>query len=97
MPRCVRNFWCEVNSDARKNPVKTGPIGKDRHMTIKLYVRQSGQISPLVLHVDCIPHTNEMGARKNRVIVYFDGPEKLIDETVDVNNAAKQLTYQVDA
>lgn len=96
MPRCVRNFWVEVNSDARAKAIGTGPVSKDGRMKIRLFVREKGKISDLTLAVECVPFSDEQGVRKNRVIAYFDGPAKDL-EKVEVRPEAKQITFLVEA
>ncbi len=59
-----------------------------------LYVREQGKISPLSMHVECVPFSDENGVRKNRVIVYWDGAGK---EKVEVRPQDKQMTVLLEA
>lgn len=44
MPRIVRNFWIETNSDARKSTIGTGPKRKDGGFETVVYMRDKGQV-----------------------------------------------------
>jgi hypothetical protein len=47
MPRNVRNFWIEVNTNdgTRKKPLRTGPVSKDGGFDIKILMRDDGEVS----------------------------------------------------
>lgn len=48
MPRCVRNFWIDVEADGYKKSVGLGPRRKDGGMDVLLYVRDGGQVKSAV-------------------------------------------------
>lgn len=51
MPRHVRNFWIEADIDGRKNVVKTGPNQKDGGFSLRLRMREAGEISDKVIYL----------------------------------------------
>ncbi len=65
-PKHVRNAWLTVESNARKTPLSTGPIGDRGGMTVSLDLREHGDIgnTRLVTHV----YTNN-DATKIRVVI----------------------------
>jgi hypothetical protein len=44
MPRCVRNFWVEVDG-GNARPIATGPRAKDGGIDVRIYVRDDGSVS----------------------------------------------------
>ena len=53
MPRCVRNFWVKVESDARQAPVETGPRRADGEAYIRIFMREDGNVSERSAQIDC--------------------------------------------
>ena len=92
MPRNTSNFWGEITTENRI--VATGPKSRSSRMKINLFIREKNNVSPLSLHVECVPFADEKGVDKNRVIVYFDGPGL---ERVEVRPEAKQMTLLLEA
>jgi hypothetical protein len=45
MPRNVRNFWLEIDVDARAKTLGTGPIAKDGGFNLRILVRKDGAVS----------------------------------------------------
>lgn len=70
MPRIVRNFWIETNSDARKRPIGTGPKRKDGGFETVIYMRDKGQV---VCAMRLMGVANTDGSLTLRV--YQDGKE----------------------
>lgn len=55
MPRFVRNFWIETETDARSKPVGTGPTTKDGGFTTLIYYRNEGSVSgPVRIDGKCL-------------------------------------------
>lgn len=40
----VRNFWIEADIDGKKTPLCGGPRGKDGGFTLRVYMRDKGNI-----------------------------------------------------
>ncbi len=45
MPRNVRNFWIEIEVDGKKEKIATGPKAADGGFTMKIFVRENGNVS----------------------------------------------------
>jgi hypothetical protein len=50
-PRCVRNFWVELEVAGHKKEIKTGPIGAKGGFFLKVCIREDGQVSDAYLTV----------------------------------------------
>ena len=44
MPRNVRNFWISADIDGRKHNIRSGPVRKDGGFTLRILVRDKGNI-----------------------------------------------------
>jgi hypothetical protein len=51
MPRNVRNFWIELEVDGKRTRVATGPVRKDGGFTMRVLMREDGDISDKYLDV----------------------------------------------
>jgi hypothetical protein len=94
MPRITRNFWGEIRNEGGRI-IATGPKSLSAKMFMTLFIREKKEISPISLHVDCVPFTDEHGNRKNRVIVYWEGAGS--EEKVEVRPEDKQMTVLLEA
>jgi len=47
MPRCVRNFWIELDVDGRKHRIATGPKGSGGGFRLVIRHRANGRICPV--------------------------------------------------
>ena len=47
MPRCVRNFWIELDVDGRKHQIATGPKGSGGGFRLVIRHRAKGEICPV--------------------------------------------------
>lgn len=52
MPRNVRNFWIEGNVDGRATHIGIGPQSQDGGFSLRILIRENGDISPRVLRID---------------------------------------------
>jgi hypothetical protein len=44
MPRCVRNFFLQIEVDGKKTPIRTGPRSKNGGFHCRLLIRTDGQV-----------------------------------------------------
>jgi hypothetical protein len=51
MPRCIRNFWIELNVDGKRTPVATGPRRADGGFALRIFMRENGSVSEKVLRI----------------------------------------------
>lgn len=52
MPRCVRNFWIELEVGGRKRTISAGPRGIKGGFKCNIYVREDGEVSNNSLQVN---------------------------------------------
>lgn len=73
MPRNVRNFWIEGNINGKATKIASGPVRKDGGFTLTIYMRNKGEVCPVV---DISGWTNPDGKPKQVLhldIAYRDG------------------------
>ncbi len=47
-PRCVRNFWVELEVDGKKTKVKTGPRSSSGGIYLQIYMRNKGHVEKVL-------------------------------------------------
>jgi len=50
-PRCVRNFFVELEADGIKKVIRTGPHGHKGGLYLKVLIREGGQVSDSYLEI----------------------------------------------
>jgi hypothetical protein len=48
MPRCVRNFWIDLQVDGRQSDIMTGPRRSDGGFDMYVYIRNRGAVEQLL-------------------------------------------------
>lgn len=80
MPRCVRNFWIDLEVDGRANKIGTGPRSSGGGFFCTVLVREEGTISDKSLRI--------RGDNSQ-------GDNILSVELLDGNRVVKEITLQV--
>lgn len=68
MPRNVRNFWIELDVDGRKHRIATGPRSRAGGFTMRVLMRENGEISEKEFHLEGFPTEDENGTPYVRMV-----------------------------
>ncbi len=70
MPRCVRNFWLELDVDGSRTKIATGPKSSEGGFNLVIRLREKGEISETRFYVTGTVSHDDAGERHVSIQAY---------------------------